>query len=102
GIEPELEDFFAPEEQQVRLLQGRWQKPVEVCARMQKGHTGWSYNAQAEHLSADEIATKLGEAANLDANLLLNIGPLADGSIHPDDVTALREFGRRGASGDVQ
>ncbi|MBT3290519.1 MAG: alpha-L-fucosidase precursor [Victivallales bacterium] len=102
GIEPELEDFFAPEEQQVRLLQGRWQKPVEVCARMQKGHTGWSYNAQAEHLSADEIATKLGEAANLDANLLLNIGPLADGSIHPDDVTALREFGKRGASGDVQ
>jgi len=29
------------------------------------------------------------------ANLLLNTGPLPDGSIHPDDVKTLREVGRR-------
>ena len=27
------------------------------------------------------------------ANLLLNTGPLPDGSIHPDDVATLREMG---------
>ena len=29
------------------------------------------------------------------ANLTLNTAPLPDGSIHPDDVTALREAGAR-------
>ena len=94
GIEPELEDFFAPEEAQVRMLQTQWHKPVEVCARMQKGQTGWAYHADADHLTPEEVTTKLQEARDLDANLLLNVGPLADGSIHPDDVTALREVGR--------
>jgi alpha-L-fucosidase len=28
-------------------------------------------------------------------NLLLNTGPLPDGSIHPEDVRTLREVGRR-------
>ena len=28
-------------------------------------------------------------------NLLLNTGPLPDGSIHPEDVQTLREVGRR-------
>jgi alpha-L-fucosidase len=28
-------------------------------------------------------------------NLLLNTGPLPDGSIHPEDVHTLREVGRR-------
>ena len=29
------------------------------------------------------------------ANLLVNIGPRADGSVHPEDVKALTEVGRR-------
>ena len=31
----------------------------------------------------------------LNANLLLNIGPLPDGTVFPDDVTSLREVGKR-------
>ena len=34
-------------------------------------------------------------ARKLGANLLMNIGPRKDGSIHPDDEKALREVGRR-------
>ena len=35
------------------------------------------------------------ETAEYSANLLLNTGPLPDGSIHPDDVATLLEVGRR-------
>jgi alpha-L-fucosidase len=37
----------------------------------------------------------LAAAARQKANLLLNTGPLADGSIHPADAATLREVGRR-------
>jgi alpha-L-fucosidase len=39
--------------------------------------------------------TMLGKVAGLPANLLLNTGPMPDGSIHPEDVTSLTEVGRR-------
>ena len=38
---------------------------------------------------------KLKSAAAIPANLLLNTGPLPDGSIQADDVTTLREVGKR-------
>jgi alpha-L-fucosidase len=93
GVEPELEDFFAPEEAQVERLQSRWKKPVEICAKMQKD-AGWGYNESSRHLTADEILAKLRVSTDINANLLLNIGPLGDGSIHPEDVAALREAGK--------
>ena len=34
-------------------------------------------------------------ARRLGANLLMNIGPRGDGSIHPDDDRTLREVSRR-------
>ena len=37
----------------------------------------------------------LQHAGKYNANLLLNTGPLPDGSIHPDDVTTLQEVGER-------
>lgn len=37
----------------------------------------------------------LDVAKAIDANLLLNVGPLPDGSIHPDDVATLKEIGSR-------
>ncbi len=37
----------------------------------------------------------LAGAKKMGANLLLNTGPLPDGSIHPDDVKTLKDVGRR-------
>lgn len=37
----------------------------------------------------------LASARTTGANLLLNTGPLGDGSIHPEDVATLKEVGRR-------
>ena len=43
----------------------------------------------------NEVMHLLKVARRLDANLLINIGPRGDGSIHPDDEKALREVGER-------
>jgi alpha-L-fucosidase len=47
------------------------------------------------HKSADQVMEMLAKAKDLNANLLLNTGPLPDGSIHPDDVNTLKEVGQR-------
>ena len=84
------EDFFAPEHKGVANPSG---KPMEICTTLQKG--GWGYVEKAKHLTPDEAWQALERAAAANANLLLNTGPLGDGSIHPDDAATLREIGRR-------
>lgn len=84
------EDFFAPEH---KAIPRTGDKPMEICSTLQEG--SWGYSEKARHLSADEAWTKLVAARAAGANLLLNTGPLPDGSIHPQHVTVLRELGRR-------
>lgn len=66
-------------------------KPAELCTTMQNG--GWGYSESASHKSAKEVLALLDVTASNNANLLMNIGPLPDGSLHPDDVKALVEAG---------
>ena len=68
-------------------------KHNEICMTLQEG--GWGYNKDSGHLSASDILDRLGHALANHCNLLANIGPLPDGSIHPDDVNSLREVGKR-------
>jgi alpha-L-fucosidase len=56
---------------------------------------GWVNNEKARHLGAGEVIFLLDVAASRHANLLMNIGLRADGSIHPADDSALREAGER-------
>ncbi len=78
-------------------------KPAEINTVMQECYNrdgvgepgGWINNENARHLMADEVMYLLEVAHRLDANLLLNIGPRGDGSIHPTDRQALSEVGRR-------
>jgi alpha-L-fucosidase len=106
GLYPELEDFMAPEGPQVdTATANRAGKPMEICRTMQKrtpstpkGHL-WGWLDGADHATPDEVRAMLAEAESKDANLLLNVGPLPDGSIHPDDVATLREIGRNRAAG---
>ena len=56
---------------------------------------GWINDESVRHLSADEVWFQLKVARELKANLLMNIGPRGDGSIHPDDDRVLREIGDR-------
>lgn len=78
-------------------------KPAEINTTMQECHNrdgvgqpgGWINDNTARHLSADEVMFLIRVARAQNANLLMNIGPKADGSIHPDDEKALTEVGRR-------
>ena len=102
------EDFTAPERgggakvgEQYPSAQRAYElnknKPKEVCNTMQphlKGvHGGatWGYNKAIDghHLTVENVK-KLQEDARLNGfNLLLNIGPMPDGSVHPEDIETL-------------
>ncbi|MEO7145191.1 MAG: alpha-L-fucosidase [Bryobacteraceae bacterium] len=84
------EDYLAPESKGVPNASG---KPMEICSTLQL--KGWGYVKGAEHLNADQVMDRLRAAAGQNANLLLNTGPLPDGSIYPGDAETLTETGRR-------
>lgn len=108
------EDFVAPErsahslEDRVRQRLGdraaevaaaAWRgnqgKPTELCNTLQPG--GWGHVAAADgrHRTAAQVMEMLESAAADGHNLLLNTGPLGDGSIHAEDRATLAEVGRR-------
>ena len=84
------EDFFAPEHKAIQREDG---KPIEICSTLQK--QGWGYVRKSAHLNPDEAWAKLVAARKANANLLLNTGPLPDGSIHTGDAKTLRGIGKR-------
>jgi alpha-L-fucosidase len=102
------EDFVAPERlgnakvgTQYIIAQKVYElnknKPKEVCNTMQPhlpgfhGGSTWGYNKAIDghHLKTEDIQKLLMEAKKDNYNLLLNIGPLPDGSVHPEDIKAL-------------
>jgi alpha-L-fucosidase len=90
-----------------RVREPRWHlfrdKPAEINTTMQEAtwrddrgeDEAWTNNEKARHLSADEVWELLAVARSQNANLLMNVGPRADGSVHPDDEAALRAVGDR-------
>ncbi len=107
------EDYVAPERTPRAHTYGKeisnraWEKnqgkPIEICDTLQAyrpgvhGGSTWGYNRDLDgsHHDADHVMEMLGHARKVNANLLLNTGPLPDGSIHPADVQTLREVGKR-------
>ena len=98
------EDFFAPEHDQLDHMEERDRagKPLEVCACLQLPGEGanpeyhqWGYNQESVHKTPDQVWDDFKMADRLKANLLLNIGPLGDGSVHPEDVATLHAVGER-------
>ena len=84
------EDFFAPEHKSIGNPDN---KPMEICSTLQKG--SWGFKKGAPRLTPDEAWQKLVEARRAKANLLLNTGPLPDGSIDTTDAATLRAVGER-------
>jgi alpha-L-fucosidase len=98
------EDFYAPEHRlpadaqpsgpRGQLAADR-KKPREICTTMTPGSWGYLAEAKGKHLSEDQVWETLREAGAQEANLLLNSGPLADGSLDPDDFDTLLRVGAR-------
>ena len=105
------EDFAAPERsghslaerlkdpQQREVARKAWEsnknKHNEICDTLQPHVWGYKKDDDSKHLDAGEVMKRLEAAWAGNCNLLMNTGPLADGSIHADDVKTLREVGRR-------
>ncbi|MEM6334414.1 MAG: alpha-L-fucosidase [Planctomycetota bacterium] len=88
------EDFFAPEHKAHSRfdLAGR---PMEICSTMTPGSWGCHAELDKQHLDEQGVWAKLQDAAARHANLLLNTGPLPDGSLHPGQAAVLRAVGQR-------
>jgi alpha-L-fucosidase len=84
------EDFFAPEHKAITNPTG---KPMEICSTLQE--KSWGYHATNRNISVDEAWAKLVAARQGHANLLLNSGPMGDGSIPTEHARVLRALGDR-------
>ena len=64
--------------------------PWELCLTMNRG---WSMATDPSYKTAAELIRILIECAGMGGNLLLNVGPLADGTIFYHQADILREIG---------
>lgn len=98
------EDFFAPEHylpgqdddaRRHGQIGSKPDKTVEVCTTMSPGSWGYKKDETGTHLNEDQVWEKLKEAGGKGYNLLLNTGPLPDGSLDPEDEAVMRAVGAR-------
>jgi alpha-L-fucosidase len=94
-------DSILPERRTVsqEVAQRAWQKnkhkKIELCNTLQPHAWGYNKADDGKHHHADAVVEMVRTAWGTKANLLLNTGPLPDGSILEEDVETLREVGRR-------
>ena len=68
-------------------------KPREICNTLQPHAWGYNKVDDGNHIKALDIIKMLEDAGKNGANLLLNVGPKADGSFPDEDIKALKEAG---------
>jgi alpha-L-fucosidase len=86
-----LGDFQTPER---RNIPGIFKLPWETCDAMDP--TSWGYNCRLpddKYMSANEIIDYLADIVSKGGNLLINVGPKADGTIPEVMQQRLREVG---------
>jgi alpha-L-fucosidase len=84
------EDFSTPEGHIRPAEPGRsW----EACMTL-NGSWGWQPAPESDWLSARRVIGMLREVTAAGGNLLLNIGPRADGSVPEEAIRTLRDVGR--------
>ncbi len=84
-------DFDTPEGR-IGVFRKDW--PWESCIHMSKLDKpgGWSYRPQAVTESFADCVKMLAACVTGCGNLLLNIGPMADGRIRPEELANLQRF----------
>lgn len=66
--------------------------PLETCETL---NGSWGYNiTDTKYKSAHQLVRLLVNAASLNANLLLNIGPMPNGDIQPEFISRLDSVGK--------
>ena len=92
GIHSHSEDFYAPELNQYRTSMQKGKKPIEICHTMNHGW-GWR-EAHQLNKGVEYLKNNIRAVNYLNANLLMNIAPMPDGSIWEEDRKALLEVGQ--------
>ena len=87
------EDFSTPEGE-VQPVQSERVRGWEACMTFNDSSWGYMTGVEVDAWSARDIVKMLGKATSQQGNLLLNIGPLPDGSVPPDAVEPLESVGR--------
>ena len=65
--------------------------PLETCETM---NDSWGFNiTDKKYKSTKDLVHYIVNAASLNANFLLNVGPMPDGTIQPEFVDTLKEIG---------
>ncbi len=84
-----LGDFDTPEQ-----VVGKYQidRPWESCITLVSDH--WSFRPGGHMMNAEAVERTLVSCATGDGNLLLNVGPMADGRIEPRQAEVLRQVGQ--------
>ena len=92
-----VREQIGPEAAEVALLawENNKSKHNEICDTLQPSSWGYMAADDGNHRTSDQVWRMLAEAKRQNCNLLLNTGPMPDGSIHPEDVKTLREVGKR-------
>lgn len=67
------------------------QLPLETCETI---NDSWGFNiTDKNYKSTKDLVHYVVNAASLNANFLLNVGPMPDGTIQPEFVSGLKELG---------
>lgn len=90
GIEGS-EDILAPERKLGKLKNSG--KLLEICTTLQEHR--WGYNKFSNRKSIDEMMEIVNYSKQHNANLLINTGPMGDGSFVAKEVEIYREIARR-------
>jgi len=80
-------DYDTPEQ---RIGEFQTDRPWETCMTIGKQ---WAYKPDDKLKSAKECIRTLVRTAGGDGNLLLNVGPMPDGTIEPGQADVLRQMG---------
>lgn len=98
------EDFSAPERNasakvgdQFEVAQMVYEKnknkPKEICNTMQPHAWGYDSRNDGNHKTAEELVQIIKDTWALNANLLMNVGPLPNGDFPEEDILSLTEAG---------
>ena len=78
-----------------RKEHGREIEKFEIFDTLQKRVWGYNSRQDGKHHTVDEVVAMLANAHTCRANLLLNTGPLGDGSIYRGDRDTLLRVGEK-------
>jgi len=99
------EDFSAPERNASAKVGNQFEvarkvyeknktKPKEICNTLQPHAWGYDKRNDGKHKTAEDLVKIIKATWAKDANLLMNIGPLPDGSFPEEDIISLTEAGK--------